>query len=95
MSIEDSIKAFCKEVFYPILHPVFAPIDRFLNTIPTNPWATVCAISLFVTAWIVVGVVVKESYVNRGRPNKAIWTDLRIWTVISTLPHVIVYFYFR
>ena len=93
--IEERITAFCQKVFYPILYPVFKPIDDFLNRIPTDPWATVCAIGLFVIAMFVVGVLMKESYVNQGRTNKSLWTDLRLWTVVCMLPHVLVYFYFR
>ena len=51
--------------------------------------------SFFVGTMIWVGVILKESYVNEGRPNKSIWTDLRLWTVVSMLPHVFVYWYFR
>lgn len=93
--IEDTIKAFCERVFQEPLQKVFIPIDNFLNKIPTNPWATVCAISLFIIAMIIVGVVMKESYVNQGRTKKVWYTDLRLWTVVCMLPHVIVYFYFR
>jgi hypothetical protein len=63
--------------------------------IPTRPWATVCAVGLFLIAMFVVGVVMKESYVNQGRPNKSFWTDLRLWTIICMAPHVLVYLYFR
>ena len=42
-----------------------------------------------------VAVVLNKDYVNRGRPYKSIWTDLRLWTVICMTPHVLVYFYFR
>ena len=42
-----------------------------------------------------VGLLLNPKYVNRGRPYKSIWTDLRFWTVISMTPHVVVYFYFR
>ncbi|MDX9971726.1 MAG: hypothetical protein RBU21_01920 [FCB group bacterium] len=93
--MEERIAAFCEKVFQPILQPVFLPIDRLLNKIPTDPWATVCAIALFITAMLVVGVVMKESYVNQGRTKKVWYTDLRLWTVVCMLPHVLVYFYFR
>jgi hypothetical protein len=42
-----------------------------------------------------VGLILNEKYVNRGRPFKSPWTDLRLWTVVSMLPHVLVYFYLR
>lgn len=91
--IEEVFKEFCKEAFLPWLLPIFAPINDMLASIPMSV-ARVCAVSLFIVSWIVVGVFLKEDYVNRGRPFKSLWTDLRVWTVVSTLPHVFFYFYF-
>lgn len=91
--MEESLNAFCKAVFYPVLHPIFEPFNTFLSSF-YQPYASICGIGLFVSAMIWVGVILHEPYVNRGRPVKSIWTDLRLWTVISMLPHVFVYFYF-
>ncbi len=91
--VEDAIKAFCERFFYPILHPFFSPIDAFLSGF-YQPYATICAIGFFVGTMIWVGLILPKSYVNRGCPDKAIWRDLRFWTVVSMLPHVLVYFYF-
>lgn len=91
--MEESLNAFCKTVFYPVLHPIFEPFNAFLSSIE-QPYFTICAIGMFVLAMVWVGIILREPYVNRGRPVKSIWTDLRLWTVISMLPHVFVYFYF-
>jgi len=93
--IEDALRQFCKEWFYDALYPFFNAVDNLLNKIPTSPWASIFAIGLFVTAMVVVNFVIKESYVNRGRPHKVWYTDLRLWTIVCMLPHVLVYFYFR
>jgi len=91
--IEGAIIAFCKAVFYPVLHPILEPINTFLCSF-YQPYATICAIGMFVGTMLWVCVYLNKSYVNRGRPYKTWWTDLRLWTVISMLPHVAVYFYF-
>lgn len=89
----DAITAFCTKVFQPIFEPVFKPINEFLASF-YQPWATIFAISFFISTMIWVGLILPERYVNVSRPNKSIWTDLRLWTVLSMLPHVFVYFYF-
>ncbi|OQB37235.1 MAG: hypothetical protein BWY09_01663 [Candidatus Hydrogenedentes bacterium ADurb.Bin179] len=90
---ETQIEAFCKAAFYPFLSRIFHPINELLNPI-YQPWATLIAIGFFVGTMIWVCVLLKESYVNEGRPNRRWWSDLRLWTVLSMLPHVFVYFYF-
>jgi len=90
----EAVESFCKAVFYPILSPIFGPIDTALGMLP-NWMAGVCGVGLFVSAMIWVALILNPRYVNRGRPYKSIWTDLRLWTVISMTPHVLVYFYFR
>lgn len=92
--IEEYFQELCKKAFFPLLEPIFAPLNGMLSAIPMSV-ARYCAVSLFIISWIVVGVFLKEDYVNRGRPYKSLWTDLRVWTVVTTLPHVIFYFYFN
>ena len=89
----EGTQAFCERVFYPILIKFFGPINTFLTPI-YQPWATIAAISFFVGTMLWVWLYLGKSYVNLGRREESIWTDLRIWTVISMLPHVFVYFYF-
>jgi len=89
----QGINAFLSNVCLPILRIFFDPINNLLAPI-YQPWATGAAIAFFVGTMVWVGFFLKESYVNLGRVNKAWYTDLRLWTVVSMLPHVFVYFYF-
>jgi hypothetical protein len=79
-------------IFYPVLNPIFAPINQALGAV-YMPWSMYCAVGLFVAAMIWVFTLRKE-YVNLDAPGKGISYDLRFWTILSMLPHVIVYFYF-
>lgn len=92
-SIGAAFTSLCEKVFYPVLIKFFGPINTMLSDI-YQPWANIFAIGLFLGAMIWVCFFLKESYVNVGRPVKAWYTDLRIWTVCSMLPHIFVYFYF-
>lgn len=94
MQIETILENFCTKFFYPILSKIFHPINDLLSPV-YKPYATIAAMAFFIGTMLWVGLILKESYVNEGRPNKALWTDLRIWTVVSMLPHVFVYWYFR
>ena len=92
--MEESITAFCDTFFGPVLRPVFQPINTALGQLPD--WvAGWCGVGLFVVAMAWVGLFLNPKSVNRGRPYKSVWTDLRLWTVISMTTHVLVYFYFR
>ncbi len=90
---EANIEAFCKVAFYPVLSRIFHPINDLLNPI-YQPWASIIAIGFFLGTMVWVCFFLRESYVNEGRPNKRFYSDLRLWTVISMLPHVFFYFYF-
>ena len=92
-AIGNAFVSLCEVTFKPILILFFGPINSMLAPI-YQPWATIVAISFFVCAMIWVGFILKPSYVNMGRPNKAWYSDLRIWTACSMLPHLFVYFYF-
>jgi hypothetical protein len=83
-----------KPVFKPILHPFFKFVNDLLLMIPDGV-AGLCGVALFLSAMVWVGLFLNKDYVNRGRPYKSLATDLRLWTVISMTPHVLVYFYFR
>ena len=80
-------------VFDPIVSPIFKPINRFLEK-TYQPWAKICALGMFLGTMLWVCFGMKKEYVNLGRTNESLWTDLRIWTIISMLPHIVVYFYF-
>ncbi len=81
-------------IFQPVLQPVFHPVNVFLSTDFMDATAKFVTIGFFVGTMVWVGIILREGYVNRGRPSKSIWTDLRIWTVLAMLPHVFVYLYF-
>ncbi|MDZ4858172.1 MAG: hypothetical protein SGI88_04255 [Candidatus Hydrogenedentes bacterium] len=87
-AVSDGITA----VFKPILSPIFDPINNFLNSV-YMPWATLFSLGLFGAGMLWVFLLKKE-YVNLDSPGKGILYDLRLWTVISMTPHVIVYLYF-
>lgn len=78
-------------VFGPPLKAVFHPIDSMLDPI-YMPWARVCALGLFIGAMIWVWMLRRE-YVDIERPNNKWYTDLRIWTVVAMLPHVVIYLF--
>jgi len=89
---EETPKIF--QISHNILVHVFGPMNDFLGGLPE--WvASVFGVGLFVMAMVWVGVFLKKDYVNRGRPYKSIWTDLRLWTCLSMMPHVVFYLYFR
>ncbi len=92
--MEDMITTFCDKVFGDALRAIFGPINNLLNQVPDGV-AGWCGVGIFVLAMVWVGLILNPKYVNRGRPYKSNWTDLRLWTVISMTPHVLVYFYFR
>ncbi len=79
-------------VFGPPLRFLLNPINDFLAVVYL-PWATLCALSLFVGTMIWV-FTLRKQYINVDAPGTRIWYDLRFWTVLSMLPHVIVYLYF-
>lgn len=92
--MEAALNNLCMKLFYPFLAPLFAPINRFLNQY-YQPYAFLCAIGMFVGTMIWVAVILDAKYVNRGCPYKSVWSDLRLWTVLSMMPHVLFYLYFR
>jgi len=81
-------------VFGNPLRKAFHPINEFTKRF-YKPYAMICALGLFLSAMLWVNLILKKDYVNKGRPLQAWYTDLRLWTVISMLPHVLVYFYFN
>lgn len=79
--------------FGPKLMRIFEPTNDFLAS-AYMPWARIVTVGFFVGTMVWVFVGLKRSYVNLEAPSKHVWHDLRFWTVISMLPHVIVYLYF-
>jgi hypothetical protein len=79
-------------IFGPALKAVFHPIHDAISDV-YMPWARICALGLFLLAMVWV-YTLKREYVNLDAPNKKWYYDLRLWTIISMVPHLIVYLYF-
>ncbi len=79
--------------FDPIIRPIFRPMVTFLER-TYQPWAKICALGLFIGTMLWVWFGMPKEYVNLGREKQSLWTDLRLWTIISMLPHIFVYLYF-
>lgn len=75
------------------LYAVFNPINELLAPL-YMPWARIVAVGFFILTMVWVGVILNRAYVHLERPNNRWYSDLRIWTVVSMLPHVFVYLYF-
>lgn len=83
---------FCTAVFQKPLKLFFDPYNELMNQVPPV-WWKVSAIGLFVGTMIWV-ICLKVEYVNLDAPSKKWYHDLRVWTVLSMLPHVCIYLYF-
>lgn len=79
-------------IFQGPLKVVFDPINEWTNAVPPV-WWKVSAIGLFVGAMVWVFSMNPE-YVNLDAPSRKWYHDLRIWTILSMLPHVCIYLYF-
>ncbi|MFO7973038.1 MAG: hypothetical protein R6V12_00220 [Candidatus Hydrogenedentota bacterium] len=80
-------------IFGPPLRGFFHPIDEFLGGF-YMPTARIVALVFFLGTMVWVYTGLKEEYVNLEAPGKHFWYDLRIWTIVCMVPHVVVYFYF-
>ncbi|HOJ33219.1 MAG TPA: hypothetical protein PKY35_05625 [Candidatus Hydrogenedentes bacterium] len=95
----DRVSSAINEAFGPLLRPIFKPIDTFLSGLSAFPRASrivpsLVAIGYFVGTMVWVFVGLKKQFVNLDAPSQRIWHDLRFWTIVSMLPHVVVYLYF-
>ena len=81
---------FINNTFGPLFHTVFEPINLAIMDV-YMPWARILAIGFFVGTMIWAFMLRKE-YLQIDAPSKSIVADLRVWTVISMLPHVVIYF---
>lgn len=89
----EGFSNFINETFGPPLEKIFHPTHAVFDAIPEDLWtyfAKGSAVGLFVLAMIWV-FLLKREYVNIDAPTKHVWHDLRFWTIVSMLPHVIVY----
>ena len=72
----------------------FAPTNNLFNEVPPI-WWVISAAGLFTLTMLWVWVILKEEYVNLDQPKKGILYDLRVWTIVSMLPHVLIYIFFN
>jgi hypothetical protein len=79
-------------LFGPGLKWFFHPMHAWLADV-YMPWARIFAIGLFLGTMVWV-YSLRKQYVQIDAPSKAFWSDLRLWTVLSMVPHLIVYFLF-
>lgn len=74
------------------LTTLFYPTNAALGALD-NPFIwKVCAVGMFFATMVWVFTLKKE-YVNLNAPRKNIFYDLRLWTIVSMLPHVLIYFW--
>lgn len=84
------MRAWISDTFSGPLSAVFHPLDAFLA--PFGPGTyKFFALGLFVLTICWVFFVLKKEYVNLDQPKKGILYDLRLWTLVSMLPHMIIY----
>jgi len=83
-AIDANFSSFFQSVFHP-MNDLLLGIGEF--------WWTVCAVLLFCGAigWV---WTLRKEYVNLDAPHKGILYDLRIWTIISMVPHILIYIVF-
>lgn len=86
------MKDFITSVFGPPLKFLLGPINNVLVT-HYLPWATIAAMAMFACAIIWVWTL-KRDYVNVDQPRPGWLFDLRVWTIVCLLPHIIAYLYF-
>lgn len=91
VDIFERFENWVTSTFHGPLSRVFDPIHSRLTLIP-EIWWKMSAVSLFVGTMIWV-FALNRAYVDLDRPNRHTWTDLRLWTVVSMIPHVLVYLY--
>jgi hypothetical protein len=87
------VSDFITRIFYPILSPIFTPMGAFLGGV-YEPYATICAVLLFLSGVVLIFSLKKE-YVNLDAPGSGWQYDLRIWTVVTIIPYITAYLYFK
>lgn len=55
--------------------------------------ARIAVLSFFFGTMVWVYVGLKKEYVNLEAPSQHFWHDLRLWVVLSMLPHIVVYLF--
>ncbi len=83
------MKEWINDLFGAPLKVVFHPMNDAIAGV-YMPWARVCAVGLFLSAMLWV-LLLRKEYVNLDAPKKVWYTDLRLWTILAMLPHVLIY----
>ncbi len=73
--------------FFRPINNLFVGVDPF--------WWIASAAGLFTLTMLWVCFVLKKEYVNVDQPKPGLLYDLRVWTVLSMLPHVLIYIFFN
>lgn len=55
--------------------------------------ARLIVVSYFIGTMIWVYAGLRKEYANLEAPSKHFWCDLRLWVVVSMLPHIVVYLF--
>lgn len=92
-ALKSSGSQWISDTFSGPLQTIFHPIDNLF--VGANPAVfKFFAVGLFVATILWVMLILKKEYVNIDRPKKGIIYDLRLWTLISMSPHMIIYWFF-
>ena len=87
----ESSHNWINDVFGPTLRTIFKPTNDIFTAIPEASVSFVSTESAVLLFQLAVVWFLKPEYVNVDRPNKRFWTDLRLWTILSMLPHMYIY----
>ena len=86
----NSCSVWIDHTFSGMMHSFFSPVDTVLSSF--DPWTyKFFAVGLFLVTILWVMFILKKDYVNVDQPRKGILFDLRLWTFLSMLPHMIIY----
>lgn len=92
--LSDSVDSAARRLEQPVFDAILAalqPINTWLNNLPPYAWH-LAAVGLFVVSALAV-LFVPRTFIFAGAPDKAVWRDLRLWTVLSLLPYIAAYYF--
>jgi hypothetical protein len=90
----NSVSTGINATFQAPLQFIFHPVNDLLATLTLPIIWRIAAVGLFVLPmfWVYFGL--RKEYVNLEAPGPGVLYDLRLWTVLSMLPHVVFYLIF-
>lgn len=86
----SSISSGINDTFSGPLKSIFGLVDRLFIGVDPSVYKFF-AVGLFVCTILWVMLILKKEYVNVDQPKKGLLYDLRIWTLVSMSPHMIIY----